>query len=90
MSGKVKKFFDKGNEIKENEKQGNELCYLINYYIEFENNLKKIYEINEKIESYKKYKIKINFECDENRWINQLSILAVFLKLMKMVQVKEL
>ena len=44
----------------------NELNYEINYYIEFENNLNKINEINQKMIRLISNKIKITFEFNNN------------------------
>ena len=44
----------------------NELNYEINYYIEFENNLNKIDEINQKMIRLISNKIKITFEINNN------------------------
>ena len=62
LSKKVKEGLESINLLKEK----NELNYEINYYIEFENNFKKIDEINEKLIEFNSKEIVINFEINNN------------------------
>ena len=63
LSEKVKKCLESVNILKE---KNSELNYEINYYIEFENNLIKIDEIEQKIIRFISNKIKITFEINNN------------------------
>ena len=63
LSERVKKYLESVNILKEKK---NELNYEINYYIEFENNLNKIDEINQKMIRLISNKIKITFEINNN------------------------
>ena len=61
----IKKCLDNGKEIKDKWNKENELSYVINCCIEFENNINKIDEINQKIIKCNSNKIKIVFEIKE-------------------------
>ena len=63
LSERVKKCLESVNILKEKK---NELNYEINYYIEFENNLNKINEIEQKIKKCNSNNIKITFEINNN------------------------
>ena len=60
---RVKKCLESVNILKDKK---NELNYEINYYIEFENNLNKINEIEQKIKKCNSNNIKITFEFNNN------------------------
>ena len=62
LSEKVKEGLESINLLKEK----NELNYEINYYIEFENNFKKIYEIYNKLIEFNSKEIIINFKINNN------------------------
>ena len=63
LSERVKKCLESVNILKDKK---NELNYEINYYIEFENNLNKINEIEQKIYKCNSNNIKITFEFNNN------------------------
>ena len=65
LPNNVKKCLDNGKEIKDKWNKENELSYVINCCIEFENNINKIDEINQKIIKCNSNKIKIVFEIKE-------------------------
>ena len=62
LSEKIKEGLESINLLKEK----NELNYEINYYIEFENNFKKIYEIYYKLIEFNSKEIVINFKINNN------------------------
>ena len=64
---KIRKSFDSINDIKNKEI---ELNSEINYYLEFENNLNKIDELNESINKYNSKKAKIIFEYNNEEILN--------------------
>ena len=65
LPNNIKKCLDNGKDIKDKWNKENELPYVINCCIEFENNLNKIDEINQKIIKCNSNKIKILFEIKE-------------------------
>ena len=65
LPNNIKKCLDNGKEIKDKWNKENELSYVINCCIEFENNINKIDEINQKIIKCNSNKIKIVFEIKE-------------------------
>ena len=65
LPNNIKNCLDNGKDIKDKWKKENELPYVINCCIEFENNLNKIDEINQKIIKCNSNKIEITFEIKE-------------------------
>ena len=76
LPNKVKKCLDNGKEIKDKWNKENELSYVINYCIEFENNINKIDEINQKINNCNSNKIKLEFEVKEKSFENKIKKLG--------------
>ena len=76
LPNKVKKCLDNGKEIKDKWNKENELSYVINYCIEFENNINKIDEINQKINNCNSNKIKLEFDVKEKRFDNKIKKLG--------------
>ena len=67
---KVKKSLESINEIKEIKNKKKELSSEINYYIEFENNINKIEEMNKTINKCNSNKTKIFFDSNNNQLEN--------------------
>ena len=76
LPNNIKKCLDSGKEIKDKWNKENELSYVINCCIEFENNLNKIDEINQKIIKCNSNKIKIVFEINEKNFEEKIKELG--------------
>ena len=71
---KVKQSLDSINKVKEIKDKENELSSEINYYIEFENNLNKIDELNKSIIKCNSNKSKIIFDYNKDEIENNIKI----------------
>ena len=76
LPNNIKKCLDSGKEIKDKWNKENELSYVINCCIEFENNLNKIDEINQKIIKCNSNTIKISFEINEKNFEEKIKELG--------------